>query len=98
MFLNLESSPSDIMRWKRYVPTGEGQYRGGGADLDSRLAAHIVTAALSATCRQLKPRVPAVPLNGLSRLGPAGNGAPATAAALLARRAGRNKLKAVHEM
>jgi hypothetical protein len=55
----------------------------------SRLAAQMLTAALRTTCRQLKPYGPAVPLKALSKVGQVGFVAPTTAAADLARMAGR---------
>jgi hypothetical protein len=57
----------------------------------------MLTAALRATCLQLKPSGPPWPFRALSRLGHAGLDAPVSAAADLARMAGRNKLSAVQD-
>lgn len=62
---------------------------------DSRRVAQMLTAALKATCLQLRPPLPA---NAASMLGQAGLAAPTAAAAALARMVGRYKLNAVQDM
>lgn len=57
--------------------------------------AQILTAALKATCLQLRPPLPA---SAARMLGHAGLVDPTAAAAARARMVGRYKLKAVHEM
>lgn len=64
---------------------------------DIHRVAHIPTAALSTTCLQFQPALPARPISAALTLGHPGLTVPAAVAAARARRTGRYKLNPVHE-